>query len=116
MDDISRRYTENSCRVFTKEGETLAPHRSIDHAIDLELGYNLPYGRITIERSSVERSFQLRRVELSDSHAIAWIKITCSRGRIMGWDIKDPMSYGLIDEWVFSSSGRYDTGSIMGLR
>jgi len=32
--------------VFSKEAETLAPHRSIDHAIDLEPGYNLPYGRI----------------------------------------------------------------------
>jgi hypothetical protein len=31
--------------------EALPPHRSIDHAIDLEPGYNLPYGRITIERS-----------------------------------------------------------------
>jgi hypothetical protein len=37
--------------VFCKEGETLPPHRSIDHAIDLEPGYNLPYGRITIKRS-----------------------------------------------------------------
>jgi hypothetical protein len=26
--------------------ETLPPHRSTDHAIDLEPGYNLPYGRI----------------------------------------------------------------------
>ena len=36
--------------VFRKaQAETLPPHRSI--AIDLEPGYNLPYGRITIERS-----------------------------------------------------------------
>jgi len=26
--------------------ETLAPHRPIDHEIDLEPGFNLPYGRI----------------------------------------------------------------------
>jgi len=26
--------------------ETLAPYRSIDHAIDLEPGFKLPYGRI----------------------------------------------------------------------
>jgi hypothetical protein len=26
--------------------ETLLPHRSTDHAIDLEPGYSLPYGRI----------------------------------------------------------------------
>ena len=31
--------------------EAHPPHRSIDHAIDLEPGYKLPYGRITIERS-----------------------------------------------------------------
>jgi hypothetical protein len=36
---------------FSKEAETLAPHRSIDHAIDLEPGYNLPYWRITVEWS-----------------------------------------------------------------
>jgi len=33
--------------VFSKDKvETLPPHRSTDHAIDLEPGYNLPYGRI----------------------------------------------------------------------
>jgi len=33
--------------VFSKaKSETLAPHRSIDHAIDLEQGFKLPYGRI----------------------------------------------------------------------
>jgi len=32
--------------VFGKEAKTLQPHRSIDHAIDLDPGYNLPYGRI----------------------------------------------------------------------
>jgi hypothetical protein len=33
--------------VFSKsKAETLPPHRSTDHAIDLEPGYNLPYGRI----------------------------------------------------------------------
>jgi hypothetical protein len=31
--------------VFSKEKvETLSPHRSTDHAIDLEPGYYLPYG------------------------------------------------------------------------
>jgi len=33
--------------VFSKtKAETLPTHRSTDHAIDLEPGYNLPYGRI----------------------------------------------------------------------
>ena len=33
--------------VFSKDkAETLPPHRSTDHAIDLEPGYNLAYGRI----------------------------------------------------------------------
>jgi hypothetical protein len=36
--------------VFSNKTETLAPHWSIDHAIDLDPGFNLPYGRITIER------------------------------------------------------------------
>jgi hypothetical protein len=37
--------------VFSKELETLAPHQSIDHGIDLECGDNLLYGQITIELS-----------------------------------------------------------------
>jgi len=33
--------------VFSKtKAEMLAPHRPIDHAIDLELGFKIPYGRI----------------------------------------------------------------------
>jgi len=33
--------------VFSKDrAETLSPHRPIDHAIDLEPDFNLPYGRI----------------------------------------------------------------------
>jgi len=33
--------------VFSKDkAQTLPPHRPTDHAIDLEPGYNLPYGRI----------------------------------------------------------------------
>jgi hypothetical protein len=33
--------------VFSKDwAETLAPHRPIDHVIDLEPGFNIPYGRI----------------------------------------------------------------------
>jgi len=33
--------------AFSKdEAETLPPHQSTDHAIGLEPGYNLPYGRI----------------------------------------------------------------------
>jgi len=32
---------------FTKDrADTAAPHRPIDHAIDLELDFNLPYGQI----------------------------------------------------------------------
>jgi len=39
----------DSWRFSKAKAETLPPHRSI--AINLEPGYNLPYGRITIERS-----------------------------------------------------------------
>jgi hypothetical protein len=37
--------------ISKAKAEALPPHRSIDHAFDLEPGYTLPYGRITIERS-----------------------------------------------------------------
>jgi hypothetical protein len=61
--------TENGRHILARYGdfvevfsnakaETLPLHWSIDHAIDLEPGYNLPYRRITIERSCVERSYQ----------------------------------------------------------
>jgi hypothetical protein len=37
----------NFVEVFSKtKAETLPPHRPVDHAIDLEPGYKLPYGRI----------------------------------------------------------------------
>jgi hypothetical protein len=40
---IYRKFVE----VFSKDkAETLPPHRSTDHVIDLEPGYYLPYGRI----------------------------------------------------------------------
>jgi hypothetical protein len=32
--------------ISKAKAEALPPRRSIDHAIDLEHGYNLPYGRI----------------------------------------------------------------------
>jgi hypothetical protein len=42
---LIQRYTEISWKLFsTAKAETLPPHRSI--AINLEPGYNLPYGRI----------------------------------------------------------------------
>jgi hypothetical protein len=48
-------YITALCRDFIEvigeEAKTLPPHRSIDHAIDLEPSYNLPYWRISIDRS-----------------------------------------------------------------
>jgi len=62
--------------VQQSQGGDTPAHRLI--AINLGPGYNLPYGRI----------YNLS--ELSGIHAIAWIKITCSRGRIMDLDLKIP--------------------------
>jgi hypothetical protein len=43
---IPNKYTE-FVEVFSKnKAKTLAPRRSIDHAIDLEPGNKIPYGRI----------------------------------------------------------------------
>jgi len=44
--DILATYGE-FVEVFSKDKvETLLPHQSTDHAIDLEHSYNLPYGQI----------------------------------------------------------------------
>jgi hypothetical protein len=45
--------------VFRKEkAQTLPPHRSTDHVIDLESGYYLPYGRI-----NNQSEFELRTLK-----------------------------------------------------
>jgi len=43
---IPAKYSEFVEVLSKKKAETLAPHRPIDHAIDIEPGYQLPYGRI----------------------------------------------------------------------
>jgi hypothetical protein len=43
---IPAKYSE-FVKVFSKtKAETLAPHRTINHAIDLEPGWKIQYGRI----------------------------------------------------------------------
>jgi hypothetical protein len=57
--------------VFSKErAETLAPHRPIDHVIDLEPDFKLPYGRI----------YNLSEVELETLKA--YIETTLANGFI----------------------------------
>ena len=57
--------------VFSKvKADTLAPHRSIDHAIDLEPGFKLPYARI----------YNLSEVELRSLKA--YIETTLANGFI----------------------------------
>ena len=75
---LIQRYMEISWRFSKAKAETLPPHRSI--AIHLEPGYNLAYGPI----------YNFSNFGWSDSHAIAWIKMTCSRGRIVDFDLKIP--------------------------
>jgi len=70
-------FVEVFCTAHT---ETLRPYLSIDHAIDLVAGYNLPYGWITICRSWVKWSW-----ECCSIHAVAWNNITCLRGRSWIW-------------------------------
>jgi len=41
---LNQRYTEISWRFSKAKAETLPPHQSV--AINLEPGYNLPFGRI----------------------------------------------------------------------
>ena len=62
---------------------------------------------------AIRADLQLLGVGWSDIHAIAWIKITCPTRPDHGFEHKDPMPYGRIDEWVFSYDGRYVTGWIM---
>ena len=80
---LFQRYTEISWRFSKAKAETLPPHWSI--AIDLEPDYNLAIWA-DLQFIGVE----LNGVGWSDIHTIAWIKITCSRGRIMDLDLKIP--------------------------
>jgi hypothetical protein len=76
--------------VSSKEEKILPPHWLINHTIDLERGYKLPYGRITIDRSCVEQSFQLSQVQSGGFHTIVWNMITSSRSRIVDLNLKIP--------------------------
>jgi hypothetical protein len=80
-------------QVFSNaKAETLPPHRLIDHAIDLETGYNLPYGRI---------------YNFSELDGVIFTQLRGLRSRAQEPDhgfvfgIKDPMPCGRIDEWVY---------------
>jgi hypothetical protein len=74
------------------KAETLPPHRSIDHAINLETSYNLPYGRIynisELDGAIFTQSRGLRSRAQEPGHGF-------------GFGIKDPMPCGQIDEWVY---------------
>jgi len=61
--------------VFSKaKAETLPPHRSIDYEIDLEPGYNLPYGRIYNFSELGGAVFtQLRAIRSRAHEAGSWI-------------------------------------------
>jgi hypothetical protein len=63
--------------VFSEaKAETLPPHRSINHAIDLEPGYNLPYGRIyNFSELSGAVFLQLRGIRSCAQEAGSWIWI-----------------------------------------
>jgi len=102
--------------VFSKELETVAPHRSINHAIDLEHGYNLPYRRITTEWSWVEDCFQISWVQQYSHNCVDKDHVLKRPDDGFGFGVKDPMPYGRIDEWVFSNNGWYVTTRITGLR
>ena len=59
--------------------ETLPPHQSTDHAVDLEPGYNLPYGRIyntsefelRMERAYIEANLATIRIQQSSWPMVA---------------------------------------------
>jgi len=90
--------------------ESLAPHWCIDHAIDLEPSYNLPYGQSWNSLGWIEQSQQQGSIP-----AMLYNKIPCSRA---GWWIsiwtKDSIPYEWVDECVGSYDGQYVTGWIMG--
>ena len=100
--------------AFSKaKAETLLLWRSIDHAIDLEPGYNLPYGRITIEWSWVEQDFQFSLVKRYACNGVERDHMLRRPDLAFGW--KYPMPYGRITGWVFHYDAQYVTGWIIGL-
>jgi len=87
---------------FSKaNAETFPLHRSIDHAINLEPGHNLPFGRMN-------NFSELSRMVYTRLRGIRSCAQELDHG--FGFGHKDPMPYGRIDEWVLSYNGRYVTG------
>jgi len=69
---LIQRYTVISWRFSKAKAETLPPHRSI--AINLEPGYNLPYGRIyNFSKLGGAIFTQLRGIRSCAHEARSWI-------------------------------------------
>jgi hypothetical protein len=77
-------YSEFQDVLCIAKAETLAPHRSIDHAIDLEPGFKLPYERIynlsefklRTLKAYIETNLANRLMQRSSSSAAAPILFT----------------------------------------
>jgi len=97
------------------KAETLAPHRSIDHAIDLEPGFTLPYGRIYNLSE-----FELRRLKayIETTLANGFIQRSSSSAAapILFAKMKDGGLRLCVDSWALSSwtiKNRYPLPSIL---
>jgi hypothetical protein len=87
---LIQRYTEISWRFNKANKDTLPPHRSV--AINLEPGYNLPYGQMY-------NLSELSRVVFTQLRGLRSCAQEPDHG--FGFGLNDPMPYGRIDEWVF---------------
>jgi len=79
----------NFVEVFSKaKAETLPPHRSTEHAIDLEPGYNLPYGQI----------YNLSEFELRTLKA--YIEANLANGFIQrsSWPAAPPILFAMMED------------------
>jgi len=74
----------------------------------------MPYGRIAVKWSWVERSFQLSWVEWYSFIWVEWGHVLTTPDHRFG--LQDAMPDGSIDQWVLSYDGQYITGWIMRLR
>jgi hypothetical protein len=100
---IPDKYSE-FVEVFSKtKADTLAPHRAIDHAIDLEPGSKIPYGRI-YNLSEVELKTLKAYIETNLANGFIQRSSSPAAAQILFGKKKDGGLRLCVDYWALNSA------------